>query len=144
MDMNSVFFLKTDERTPKWRVVDCKGIGVGRVATMIADALRGKDRATFTPHADGGDYVVVINTDHLVFTGNKLEDKKYEWHTGWIGNLKSLSARQVMEKDSTRIVENAVKGMLPKNKLSRQLLNKLKIYKGAEHPHAAQVATYPE
>lgn len=139
MDMNKAFFLSKEARQPKWILIDAEGQKPGRIATRIAEVLRGKDRATFTPHTDGGDYVVVINTDKLVFTGNKLEGKTYETYSGYIGNLKTLTAKQIMEKDSTQIIELAVKRMLPKNILSSSLLKKLKVYKNSEHPHKAQL-----
>ena len=102
--------------------------------------MRGKDRANFTPHSDAGDYVVIINADKIVFTGNKMTQKVYERYSGYIGNKKYLTAAQIMEKHPERIIELAVKGMLPKNKLSRQLLRKLRVYAGTDHPHKAQVA----
>ncbi len=144
MSMNKTFFFKNEDRKPRWRVFDAKGKIVGRLATQIAEALRGKDRPQFTPHSDAGDYVVVINAEHLVFTGNKMTQKVYERYTGWVGNKKSFTAEQVMEKHPTRIIELAVKGMLPKNRLSRQLLDKLRVYAGADHPHKAQIAGFPE
>ena len=144
MDMNKAFFFKNEDKKPRWRVIDAKGKIVGRLATQIAEALRGKDRPQFTPHSDAGDYVVVINAEKLVFTGNKMTQKVYERYTGWIGNKKSFTAEQVMEKHPERIIELAVRGMLPKNRLSRQLLEKLRVYVGGEHPHKAQVAGFPE
>lgn len=144
MDMNRTYFHKKEIHTPKWRVIDAQGKVVGRLATQIAEALRGKDTAKYTPHTDSGDYIVVINADKVVFTGNKMEDKTYEWYTLWIGGLKSLTARQMMKKDATRILEHAVRGMLPKTTLGNQLMRKLKIYVGSEHPHKAQVAGFPE
>lgn len=140
MDMNKTFFLKNEKRDPRWRVIDAQGQVVGRLATQIADILRGKDTPHFTPHIDSGDYVVVINTDKILFTGNKLEDKIYERYTGYIGNKRFFTAQQMMDKDSTQVLTLAVRGMLPKNKLSRALLRKLKVFKGAEHAHVAQVA----
>ena len=142
--MNKIFFLRKEDQRPRWRVIDARGQIVGRLATHIANALRGKDRVQYTPHSDAGDYIVVINAQDLVFTGNKFEQKTYERYTGYIGNKKFLTARQLIEKDPTRIIELAVKGMLPKSKLSRQLLRKLRVYKGSEHPHAAQVAGFAD
>jgi len=144
MDMNKTFFLKTADQKPRWRLIDAQGQVVGRLATHIADALRGKDRAQFTPHSDAGDYIVVVNADKIVFTGNKMTQKIYERYTGYIGNKKMLSAAQVMEKHPERIIELAVRGMLPKNKLARQLLRKLRVYAGTEHPHKAQIAGLSE
>lgn len=144
MDMNKAFFLRTEDQKPHWRLIDAEGQVVGRLATRIADALRGKDRAQFTPHSDAGDYVVVINAEKIVFKGNKMADKVYERYTGYIGNKKFLTAQQLLEKQPELIIELAVKGMLPKNKLSRQLLRKLRVYAGTEHPHKAQIAGFAE
>ena len=144
MDMNKTFFLKTADQNPRWRLIDASGQIVGRLATHIADALRGKDRARFTPHSDAGDYVVVVNADKIVFTGNKMTQKIYERYSGYIGNKQYLSAAQIMEKHPERIIELAVKGMLPKNKLARQLLRKLRVYAGTDHPHKAQIAGFAE
>lgn len=141
MSMNSTFFLPKEQRNPQWRVVDARGKVVGRLASEIADILRGKNSPFYTPHTDAGDYVVVINAEKVVFTGDKLTDKVYEWHTGYIGGLKSLTAKQMMAKDPTRVIHHAVKGMLPKNKLAAKQLTKLKVYVGSEHPHTAQVAS---
>ncbi len=144
MDMNKTFFLRAEDEKPRWREIDAKGQIVGRLATQIADILRGKDRAQYTPHADAGDYVVVINADKVVFTGNKMTQKIYQRYTGYMGNRKELTAEQVMEKHPERILELAVRGMLPKNKLARRLLKKLRVYKGDVHPHAAQIAGFAE
>jgi large subunit ribosomal protein L13 len=111
---------------------------LGRLATRIATVLRGKHKVIFTPHVDTGDYVVVVNAAKVKLTGNKLDAKKYYRYSGFVGGLKTATAREVLEKDPERILRQAVKGMLPKNKLSSQLLTKLKIYPGAEHPHAGQ------
>lgn len=140
MDMNKAFLMKKEDRSPRWKLIDAKGKTVGRLATMIADTLRGKDKAEYTPHTDAGDYVVVINAAEVVFTGNKWEDKIYDRHTGWMGGYKEVAAKDMLKKHPERILEAAVKGMLPKNKLNRQVIKKLKIYAGAEHPHKAQVA----
>ena len=129
---------KKNEFDRKWWVLDAEGQNVGRLATKIAMVLRGKHRPTFTPHTDAGDFVVVINADKVNFTGNKWDEKKYYRHSRFFGSLKETTAREMLEKDPTFIIENAVKGMLPKNRLSRQLLKKLKAYPGAEHPHDAQ------
>ncbi len=144
MNMNKAFFLRTEDQNPRWRLIDAEGQIVGRLATLVADALRGKDRATFTPHADAGDYVVIINADKIVFTGNKMTQKIYERYSGYIGNKKYLTPVQIMEKHPERIIELAVKGMLPKNRLSRQLLRKLRVYAGTDHPHKAQIAGLSE
>ena len=139
MDMNKSFVLKNENRSPQWRVIDAEGQILGRLATKIADALRGKDRATFTPHTDSGDYIVVINAEKIALTGDKMENKEYVRYTGWMGGQKIVTARELLEKHPTQLVEKAVKGMLPKNKLSRQIIKKLKVYVGSEHPHKAQV-----
>ncbi len=141
MDMNKAFFLRKEDVNPQWRVIDAKGKIVGRLATQVAEILRGKDKANFTPHTDGGDYVVIINAKDVKFTGNKDEQKIYERYTGYIGNKKFITVRQMLEKDPSLILEYAVKRMLPKNRLSRQILKKLKIYSGENHPHQAQVHT---
>ncbi len=139
MDMNKAFFLKNEARKPRWKLIDAKGKTVGRLATLIADTLRGKDKAEYTPHTDTGDYVVVINVEHVVFTGDKWNDKIYDRYTGWMGGYKVVSAKDMRKNHPERILEQAVKGMLPKNKLNRQIIKKLKLYAGAEHPHKAQV-----
>ncbi len=122
----------------KWYVVDAAGVPLGRLASCVASVLRGKNKPTFTPNVDTGDFVIVINTDKAVLTGKKLENKFYRYHTGYIGGLKEISYKKMMAEKSDLAVYEAVKGMLPKNSLGRQMLKKLKVYKGAEHNHAAQ------
>ena len=122
----------------KWYVVDAEGVTLGRLATKVASVLRGKHKPTYTPNVDTGDFVIVINTDKVVLTGNKLEDKMYRYHTGYIGNLKEIPYKKMMAEKSDLVVYEAVKGMLPKNSLGRQMLKKLRVYKGAEHNHSAQ------
>jgi len=122
----------------EWYVVDAAGKTLGRLATQIANVLRGKHKPTFTPHVDCGDYVIVLNADKIVLTGNKLDQKYYHQYSGYMGGLRSQSARQVLSTHPERIIEFAVKGMLPKNRLSRQVIKKLKVYAGSEHPHSAQ------
>lgn len=139
MNMNRSFTLKKEDRRPQWRLIDAEGQRVGRLATKIADILRGKDKPYYTPHTDSGDYVVVINAEKVVFTGSKLKDKEYVSYSGWIGGQKVKTAREIMEKYPTRIIEHAVKGMLPKNKLNSEIIKKLKVYAGEEHPHKAQI-----
>jgi large subunit ribosomal protein L13 len=134
----STFVAKTDEVPRKWHIVDASGQRVGRLATQIATVLRGKDKPIFTPHVDCGDFVVVINTDKLELTGNKWNSKKYYTHTRWFGSLKEKTAAEMQTEDSTFVLTEAVRGMLPANKLSRHILLKLKAYPGADHPHAAQ------
>ena len=122
----------------KWFVVDADGQRVGRLASRIAFMLRGKNNPKFTSHLDTGDFVVVINADKVRFTGKKLETKQYKQHTGFIGNVKSVSAAELLKKKPEDIVRNAVQGMLPKTSLGRKQLLKLKIYSGSKHPHQAQ------
>ncbi len=134
---------KTFSPTPKdvereWWVIDAQGLTLGRLASQIAILLRGKHKATFAPHMDMGDYVVVINADKVHVTGDRLEQKTYYRHSGYPGGLKSLTLRQMLEKHPERVIQIAVKGMLPKNRLGRAMAKKLKVYAGAEHPHAAQ------
>ena len=129
---------KTEETDRQWFVVDAAGLRLGRVATHVANILRGKNLPTFTPNADAGGFVVVINSDKIEMTGNKWNTKKYYRHSRFFGSLKEKTATQMKEHDSAFIIQDAVKGMLPVNKLSKTLINKLKVYPGAEHPHAAQ------
>ena len=132
------FSLKNTEVSRDWVVFDASGKILGRFATKIADKLRGKDKPTFTPHVDGGDFVVVINADKVKVTGNKAEQKKYYRHSLYPGGLKEKSYKEVLESTPERIIENAVKGMLPKNKLGKSIIKKLKVYSGSEHPHESQ------
>lgn len=122
----------------KWYIVDAEGEVVGRLCSRIAHVLRGKNKPTYTPHVDTGDYVIVINADKIRFTGQKMTQKEYIRHTGYPGGQRVRTAREQMDKHPERIVEAAVRGMLPKNSLGRQMLNKLFVYAGAEHPHQAQ------
>jgi len=122
----------------RWYVVDAEGQTLGRLATEIATILRGKNKPQYTPHVDVGDFVVVVNADKVVVTGRKAEQKVYRRHSGYPGGLKTTSYEQMMERQPTEILRKAVKGMMPKNRLARQQLRKLKIYAGPEHPHAAQ------
>lgn len=140
MDMNKTFFLKKEEHVPQWRVIDAKGKVLGRLATQLADILRGKDKPSFTPHADGGDYVVVINAEKIKLTGNKWNTKIYDRYTGYIGGYRTRTAQEMRETRPEEIITLAVKRMLPKNRLSRTLIEHLKVYAGPEHPHKAQVA----
>ncbi len=121
-----------------WYVVDAQGKVLGRLASRIAMVLRGKNKPTFTPHMDTGDFVVVVNAAQVQLTGRKLDNKMYYRHSGFTGGLKSVSARGLLQKKPTDLLRHAVRGMLPKNSLGRQLLKKLKIYPGGEHPHQAQ------
>lgn len=122
----------------KWYVVDASGKTLGRMATEIAKIIRGKNKPTFTPHVDTGDFVVVINSEKVEMSGNKWNDEKFYSHSRFFGSLKELSAAQVREKDPTKIIREAVAGMMPKNKLSKKLIQKLKAYTGPTHPHAPQ------
>lgn len=129
---------KESEVQRDWFVVDASGQTLGRLATRIATVLRGKHKPTFTPHVDTGDFVVVINSKKVKLTGNKWLQKKYYTHSRYFGSLKEFSAQQILEKDSSMLLTEAVKGMLPNNKLATRLLKKLKVYEGAEHPHHVQ------
>jgi large subunit ribosomal protein L13 len=122
----------------RWWLVDAEGKVVGRLATQIANVLRGKHKPTFAPHVDCGDFVVVVNAARVRLTGRKLEDKIYYRHTGWPGGVRRTSAARALSERPERVLRTAVEGMLPKNRLSRRLVTKLKIYSGAEHPHEAQ------
>ncbi len=141
LDMNKSFVLKNETRKPSWRVIDAQDQVLGRLATRIADILRGKDKPVYTPQTDSGDYVVVINAEKIKLTGNKLENKQYDRYSGWIGGYKVETAQEMLTKYPERLIEHAVKGMLPKNILNRQVIKKLKVYVGTEHPHKAQVET---
>lgn len=122
----------------KWYVVDAEGIALGRLASKVAAILRGKNKPTFTPNVDTGDFVIIVNTDKVVLTGKKLEKKYYRYHTGHIGGLKEIQYKTLMAEKSDLAVYNAVKGMLPKNSLGRDMIKKIKVYKGPEHNHQAQ------
>ncbi len=132
------FVLKPAEAQKKWYVIDAQDKVVGRLATEVADLLRGKRNPQYTPHTDSGDFVVVVNADKVKFTGSKWDDKKYYWHTGYVGGIKERTAKVQLEKHPELILMEAVKGMLPKNSLGRQQLTKLKVFIGSEHTHAAQ------
>lgn len=138
MKQTKTFMAKSDEVSRKWYLIDAADQKVGRLATHIANLLRGKHKPTYTPHADAGDFVVVINTDKLVLTGSKWETKKYYAHSRFFGSMKEKTAAQMKEEDSTFIIHEAVRGMLPTNKMSRHLILKMKAYPGATHDQAAQ------
>lgn len=129
---------KAEQIERKWYIVDAKDKVLGRMCTTIADKLRGKDKPIFSPHMDCGDFVIVINADKIKLTGNKLKDKKYSRHSGYPGGYREQSAEDLLSKKPTKVVELAVKGMLPKNKLRDKFMGKLKLYAGEEHPHEAQ------
>jgi len=122
----------------QWHLIDADGKTLGRLATEIARRLRGKHKPEYTPHMDTGDYIVVINAEKIHATGRKMSQKMYHHHTGYIGNLKSFTLEKLLARKPERVIQLAVKGMMPKGPLGRQMLRKLKIYAGAEHPHAAQ------
>ena len=129
---------KKDELQKDWYVVDLEDKVLGRAATEIARVLRGKHKAIYTPSVDTGDFVIVLNAEKVRLTGNKLSQKKYYRHSGYTGSLKAITADQLLEKAPEELIRKAVKGMLPKNKLGRQMYKKLKVYCGADHPHQAQ------
>jgi large subunit ribosomal protein L13 len=129
---------KPGEIVRDWYVVDAEGRTLGRLATAIADTLRGKNKPRYTPHVDTGDFVVVVNAERIHVTGNKLDQKLYHRHSGYPGGLRTRTLREQLERRPTEVLRKAVKGMLPRNRLARQQINKLKIYAGPEHPHAPQ------
>jgi large subunit ribosomal protein L13 len=129
---------KRSDNPNKWWVVDAEGAVLGRLASEVAARIRGKYNPMFTPHVDTGDSVVVINAEKIKLTGRKMDQKNYYRHSGYIGGLKTINARKLLEKRPEDLIVNAVRGMLPKNRLGRQLNKKLKVYAGAEHPHEAQ------
>jgi large subunit ribosomal protein L13 len=129
---------KKEDVTRDWYLVDAENLVLGRMATRIADVLRGKNKPIFTPSVDTGDFVIVVNADKIVLTGKKTTDKMYYSHSGYPGGIKSVNAGELQAKKPGEILRHAVKGMLPKNKLARHMLNKLKIYSGPDHPHEAQ------
>ena len=129
---------KKEEIVRKWYVVDAKNAVLGRVASQVAAVLKGKHKPIYTPHVDTGDFVVIINAEKVMLTGNKREEKTYYHHTGYPGGLKSITADKLLQKNPEEVLTIAIKGMLPKNPLGRQMVTKLKVYAGAEHPHDAQ------
>ena len=129
---------KPEEVTREWYLVDAEGKTLGRLATQIADTLRGKRKPQFTPHVDTGDFVIVVNAEKIQVTGNKLDQKRYYRHSGYPGGIRSRTLREQLDRRPTEVLRVAVKGMLPKNRLARQQITKLKIYAGPEHPHEAQ------
>lgn len=132
------FSAKAEEVNREWFLIDAEGKTLGRMASEIALRLRGKHKPEFTPHVDTGDYIVVVNAEKVAVTGNKLNDKMYHHHTGYVGNLKSIKLKDMLAKQPERVIEKAVKGMLPKNTLGRDMYRKLKVYAGPTHPHEAQ------
>ena len=137
--MQKTFNLKPGEVTRRWYVVDAEGQTLGRLATQIADTLRGKGKPEYTPHVDSGDFVVVVNAEKIHVTGNKLEQKMYYRHSCYPGGLKSRTLNDMLERRPEEVIRLAVKGMMPRNRLSRKQLTKLKVYAGPDHPHVAQM-----
>ncbi|GAA5109259.1 50S ribosomal protein L13 [Bartonella jaculi] len=135
----ATFSQKPTEVVKKWVIIDAENLVLGRLATFVANRLRGKHKATFTPHVDDGDNVIVINADKISLTGKKYTDKKYYWHTGYIGGIKERTARQILEgRFPERVIEKAVERMIPRGPLGRRQLKNLRVYAGSQHPHAAQ------
>lgn len=132
------YMAKTGNVERKWYVVDADGVSLGRLASKVAAVLHGKNKPSFTPNVDTGDFVIVINSDKVVLTGKKAEDKYHRYHTGYIGGLKEIAYGKLLQEKSDFMVYEAIRGMLPKNSLGRQMIKKLRVYKGAEHNHAAQ------
>ena len=143
MKRTSTYFAKPHETTERWRVFDAQGQTLGRLARNIAIALQGKDKTNYAPNVLIGDFVVVTNAADLRVTGKKLDQKMYYRHSGYVGNLKTFRLREMMESRPDRVLELAVKGMLPKNHMGRQMLRRLKVYRGPDHPHEAQVTGHP-
>jgi large subunit ribosomal protein L13 len=131
-------FAKKGEIDRRWYVIDAKDAVLGRLAVKVATCLRGKNKPVFTPNVDTGDFVIVVNAEKVRLTGKKITDKVYYHHSGYIGGIKAETAKELLEKKPEQIIEKAVWGMLPKNRLGRTMIKKLKVYKGAEHPHKAQ------
>ena len=136
--MKNSYMQRKEDVVRNWWVIDAEGVNLGRLATKVATVLRGKHKPTYTPHIDGGDYVIVINAGKVNLTGNKLDDKIYYNHSGYTGGLRERTARTMRDNYPVEMVERAVKGMLPKGRLGRQMYKKLFVYAGNEHPHAAQ------
>ena len=143
MKRKSTYFAKPGDVPERWRVMNAQGQTLGRLARNVAIALQGKDKPTYAPHAPTGDFVVVTNAADIRVTGNKLDDKFYYRHSGYVGNIKTFRLRELMASRPDRVLELAVKGMLPKNHQGRQMLRRLKVYNGSDHPHEAQVAGFP-
>lgn len=136
--MNTTYMAKAETVERKWYVVDAKDMTLGRLASEVAKVLRGKHKPTYTPHVDTGDHVIIINAKDIKLTGKKLEQKTFKYHTGHPGGLKEVKYKDLIEKKPEKIIYQAVKGMLPKNRLGRQMLTKLRVYRDAEHNHEAQ------
>ncbi len=137
--MRTTYMAKKNEVSKQWYIVDAAGQTLGRLSSQVASLLRGKHKPQFTPHQDTGDFVIIINAEKIVLTGKKLQQKKYYRHSGYMSGLKVTTAQQLRDKRPDRMIEHAVYGMLPKNKLGDALKTKLKVYAGSEHPHQAQL-----
>ena len=133
------FMQRKEDVQRDWYVIDAEGQTLGRLASKVANVLRGKHKPTYTPHVDGGDYVIIVNAEKIVLTGNKLNDKIYYNHSRYTGGLRERTAKEMVEKYPVEMVERAVKGMLPKGRLGRQMYKKLFVYEGENHPHSAQM-----
>jgi len=138
MSMNKTHVVKVSDIERAWYVVDAEGLTLGRLASKIAYVLKGKHKPIYSPHLDVGDYVIVVNADKIAVTGRKMDKKTYFWHTGYPGGIRSRNLRDQLDRHPTAAVKAAVKGMLPKNRLGRRMLEKLKVYAGPDHPHQAQ------
>ena len=136
--MNKSYMANAQTVERKWYLIDAKDVILGRLATEAATLLRGKHKPTFTPHVDCGDYVIVVNAEAIALTGNKLSDKLYRRHSGYLGGLKTRTAQEMLDRQPQKLVEAAIKGMLPKGKLGNEMYRKLYVYTGEEHPHQAQ------
>lgn len=132
------YMAKPNEIERKWYIIDAEDKVLGRLATEVATILRGKHKPIYTPHVDTGDFVIIINADKIKLTGKKLEQKQYKYHTGYPGGLKTISYDRMIEEKPEKVIQLAVKGMLPKNRLGRQMIKKMKVYSGSEHNHEAQ------
>ena len=138
MIVNKTYVTKKEDVQRDWYVVDASGQTLGRLATRVASVLRGKHKPIYSPSTDAGDFVIVVNAEKIHVTGRKLDKKMYYRHSGYPGGLKEITLRNLLQKHPTRVIEHAVRGMLPKNRLGRQVLKHLKVYAGSEHPHEAQ------
>ncbi len=138
---SKTFVANAADRERRWLLIDANGLTLGRLATQIADLLRGKRKPEYTPHVDTGDFVVVINAEKISVSGNKLQEKMYRRHTGYPGGLRERTLEEMLERRPEEVIRQAVRGMLPRNRLARQQITKLKVYAGTEHPHVAQKPT---
>jgi large subunit ribosomal protein L13 len=136
--MRTTYIAKEADIVKKWYVIDAEGVTLGRLASEVASILRGKNKPQYAPNVDMGDYVIIVNAEKIAVTGKKLEQKMYRRHSGWVGGLKETRLDKMLATHPERVIEHAVKGMLPKNALGRKMFSKLHVYAGAEHPHAAQ------